>query len=198
MVTIKSINSGSKRRQIVSDPRLLLDGSDLQVRRLLHGFLMLGSRLQKLHAAVASVMQLTESQYIILMSTRHLGAINPPSISELAKYLNLSHSFVTNQVAVLCERKLLAKQTDKNDGRVMLLSLTQEAFRLMDQSMPKIAKLNDVILASIPADQIPGLLSILQATITNADTALKLSAYISSASEPHLEGPSITKHARKR
>lgn len=167
----------TKRHLIVSDPRLLIDGSDLPVRRLLHSFLMLASRLQKLHAHVASLMGLTESQYVLLMSVRHLSATKKPNISELAKYLGLSHSFVTSQVTALCELKLLARNPDKEDGRVMLVSLTQDAFRLMDRSMPKIAKLNDVIFEDVPVELITALLPTVQKTIKNTDKALKLAAY---------------------
>ncbi len=173
----KEKETEANRHLIVSDPRLLIDGSDLSIRRLLHSFLMLASRLQKLHAHVASLMGLTESQYVLLMSVRHLSATKKPNISELAKYLGLSHSFVTNQVTVLCELKLLARSPGKDDGRVMLVSLTQEAFRLMDRSMPKIARLNDAIFEEIPIELITALLPIVQKTIKNTDKALKLAAY---------------------
>ena len=93
--------AGSSRRGkalLVSDPKLLVDGSDLQFRRLIHAFLLFATRLQKLNGQVAGLLGLTETDFVILMSVRHLEREKRPSISELAEYLNLSSPLITNRV----------------------------------------------------------------------------------------------------
>ncbi len=146
---------------LVSDPKLLVDGSDLQFRRLIHGFLLFATRLQKLNGQVAGLLGLTETDFVILMSVRHLEREQRPSISELAEYLNLSSPLITNRVIGLVKRGLISKQADESDGRVMLLGLTPTAYDLIEVTSQQIAQLNDMALASMSREMMNKLIPLL-------------------------------------
>jgi DNA-binding MarR family transcriptional regulator len=156
---------------LVSDPKLIVDGSDLQFRRLIHNFLLFGSRLQKLNTKVAGLMGLTETDFTIVMSIRHLEKDGRPNISQLADYLNLSSPLITNRVTGLIKRSLLAKQAASSDRRVMLLSLTPAARALIEERSAQIAQLNDLAMAAVSRDMMNKLIPLLAKLAEDVETA---------------------------
>jgi len=156
---------------LVNDPKFIVDGSDLQFRRLIHNFLLFGSRLQKLNTRVAGLMGLTETDFTIVMSIRHLEKDGRPNISQLADYLNLSSPLITNRVTGLIKRGLLAKQPASSDRRVMLLSITPAARALIEERSAQIAQLNDLAMAAVSRDMMNKLIPLLAKLAEDVETA---------------------------
>jgi DNA-binding MarR family transcriptional regulator len=156
---------------LVTNPRLIVDGSDLQFRRLIHNFLLFGSRLQKLNTRIAGLLGLTETDFTIVMSIRHLEKDGRPNISQLADYLNLSSPLITNRVTGLIKRGLIAKAPANFDRRVMLLRLTPTARALIEAKSGQIAQLNDIALAAVSRDMMDKLVPLLAKLSEDVETA---------------------------
>jgi DNA-binding MarR family transcriptional regulator len=156
---------------LVTNPKLIVDGSDLQFRRLIHNFLLFGSRLQKLNTRIARLFGLTETDFTIVMSIRHLEKDGRPNISQLADYLNLSSPLITNRVTGLIKRGLLAKEPANSDRRVMLLCVTPTARALIEAKSGQIAQLNELALAAISRDMMNKLIPLLAKLSEDVETA---------------------------
>jgi DNA-binding MarR family transcriptional regulator len=165
--------TGAKKGKglLVSNPKLVVDGSDLQFRRLIHNFLLFGSRLQKLNTRIAGLLGLTETDFTIVMSIRHLEKDGRPNVSQLADYLNLSSPLITNRVTGLIKQGLLAKQAANSDRRVMLLSLTLAARALIGEKSAQIAQLNDLAMAAVSRDTMNKLIPLLAKMAEDVETA---------------------------
>jgi DNA-binding MarR family transcriptional regulator len=156
----------------------VVDGSDLQFRRLIHAFLLFGSRLQKLNTRVAGMFGLTETDFTILMSIRHLERDEKPNVSQLADYLNLSSPLITNRVTGLIKKGLLAKQAADTDRRVTLLSLTPAARALIEEKSPQIAQLNDLAMAAMPREMMNKLIPLLAKLTEDVETASEFAEFL--------------------
>ncbi|SRR5712691_6658988 len=177
------MNGGRKGSKglLVTNPKLVIDGSDLQFRRLIHNFLLFGSRLQKLNTRIAGLLGLSETDFTIVMSIRHLEKEARPNISELADYLNLSSPLITNRVIGLIKKGLLAKKAADSDRRVMLLSLTPAAHALIEVTSPQIAQLNDLAMAAISRDMMNKLIPLLAKLAEDVETASQFAEFLNRA-----------------
>ncbi len=173
------MNGGRKGKGLsVSNPKLVIDGSDLQFRRLIHNFLLFGSRLQELNTRIAGLLGLSETDFTIVMSIRHLEKEDRPNISELADYLNLSSPLITNRVIGLIKKGLLAKEAANSDCRVMLLSLTPAAHALIETKSPQIAQLHDLAMAAISRDMMNKLIPLLAKLADDVETASQFAEFL--------------------
>jgi len=166
---------------LVTNPKLVIDGSDLQFRRLIHNFLLFGSRLQKLNTRIAGLLGLSETDFTIVMSIRHLEKEDRPNISQLADYLNLSSPLITNRVIGLIKKGLLAKEAADSDRRVMLLSLTPAAHALIEATSQQIAQLNDLAMAAISRDMMNKLIPLLAKLAEDVETASQFAEFLNRA-----------------
>jgi DNA-binding MarR family transcriptional regulator len=84
--------------------------------------------LEGLHRRSEIYRDLDRAGYLI---ARTLETTGPVSINGLASALGLDATTVTRQVATMEDARLVLRRTDPNDGRVSLISLSQNGRRTM-------------------------------------------------------------------
>ncbi len=71
-----------------------------------------------------------------------VGSFGPFSIMDLAKHANLDKSQASRAAEALIKRGLVGREASSDDGRVVLISLTQEGRSLYRKVMPIARKWN--------------------------------------------------------
>jgi DNA-binding MarR family transcriptional regulator len=78
-----------------------------------------------------------------------VGSFGPFSIMDLAKHANLDKSQASRAAEALIKRGLIAREASSEDGRVVLISLTQEGRALFRKVMPIARKWNTDLFACL-------------------------------------------------
>ncbi len=162
------------RPLMVSRPELLLDGTDLAFRQLVHDIMAFAARMQENRSRVAGYVGLTGQQYTILITIAHHQEQDGFGIIQVADYLRLSGAFVTIEVNKLVEAALVRKKPNPNDRRRVLLSVTPKARELIDRLSRIQRPSNDTIFASLSATEFQMLRKIIPQLVEATDQSLKL------------------------
>jgi len=128
----------------VSRDELLVDGSDNAFRELVHDSLAFSVRLEAIREGFAKYIGLTGVQYTILISIAHLDSEGDVGVSDIAKHLSLSGTFVTTEVRKLVNAELLNKEPSKEDRRRVILKLTSKAKALLVKLGEIQSDINDI------------------------------------------------------
>lgn len=134
----------------VSRPELLIDGSDDRFRDLIYSLFVTGFRFQEIREAFGREVDISGPQYFVLMAVaRHhapggntLGGIG---IGGLAEHLHVAAPHVTTEVGKLVDRGLLAKRPNPEDGRRVLVTLTEAGKAILERLAPFRQHINNVL-----------------------------------------------------
>jgi DNA-binding MarR family transcriptional regulator len=162
---------------------LLLDGTDLQFRRLVHNLFAFFARHDQIRSGHAKYIGLAGTEYTVLISIAHLSGRNAVNIKTVGSHLHVSGAFVTSVVRRLRERGLVEKRTDSGDRRRVTLTVTEAGYRLLERLAPVQRQVNDVEFDSISTGEFAKLLDILDRLIESSNRALSLQHYLLSESE---------------
>src|SRR5687768_7473442 len=125
----------------VSRPPLLVRGSDVEFRQLIHDLIAYGHRLDACRDAFAAIIGVSGAQYEILMLASRADGL---SVGEVAARLHRSGAFITIEANKLVERGILAKASDPADGRRVLLKINSKSVQLLERLAPYQRRVNDV------------------------------------------------------
>ena len=89
---------------------------------------VLARALERLHRRSEIYRDLDRASYLI---ARTMEITGPVSINGLASALGLDATTVTRQVATMETKRLILRRADRNDGRVTLISLSENGRRRM-------------------------------------------------------------------
>jgi DNA-binding MarR family transcriptional regulator len=168
------------RAMTVSRPELLVDGSDLAFRQLIHDIMAFGARMHENRARVAGYVGLSGQQYTILITIAHNQNQDGYGIIQVAEHLRLSGAFVTIEVNKLVEAGLVRKRPNPIDRRRVLLTILPKA-RDMLVGLCRIQRpSNDTIFGSLSADEFEALRSIIPRLVEATDQSLKLIDFLTS------------------
>src|SRR5580704_14975771 len=156
----------------VSLPNLIDNGSDDDFRKLVHGLLALGARLESVRSGFGTLIGLSGIQYTILISVGHLEIESNASVTRVARHLSLSGAFVTVETGKLIKLGLLTKQTDPKDRRRVCLRMTSKGLDLLASLAPAQRKVNDVLFEPIEAEQFPALRNLVDRLMKSGDQAV--------------------------
>jgi DNA-binding MarR family transcriptional regulator len=81
------------------------------------------------------------------------GALEPQSLSELARAAGMDKGQMSRVVSGLTERKMVSRQTDANDARGIRLSLTAAGRRLYQKLIKAAAERNSAFLGCLSAKE---------------------------------------------
>lgn len=132
----------------VSRSPLLVRGSDVEFRQLIHDLIAYGHRLDACRDAFAAIIGVSGAQYEILMLASRAEGL---SVGEVASRLHRSGAFITIEANKLVERGILEKASDPSDGRRVLLRNTSKGQDLVEQLAPHQRKINDVLFECLDA-----------------------------------------------
>ena len=158
----------------VSREELLVDGSDVAFRQFVHDSLGLAVRLLAVRDGFAKFLGVSGPQYTVLISVAHLAERGPVTVSDIAKHLHLSGSFVTTESNKLAKLGLLSKLPDPEDRRRVLLDVTDEGDRRLRELAEIQAEVNDVHFGSLTAKTFDQARTIMPELLESTDQALSL------------------------
>jgi MarR family transcriptional regulator, organic hydroperoxide resistance regulator len=190
----------SKSALTVSRPELLVDGSDDQFRRLVHGLLAFLARHQTLREGHASVVDLAGVEYTTLISIRHLSALGDVHVRAVADHLHLSGAFVTTVTNKLMTKGLIRKAAHPEDRRRLSLTVTPRGAELLDRLAPSQMRVNDVQFETLSSKEFRQLLELVERLVDSSDRAIALQRYLSEIQVKTMaavEKPSLTRASRR-
>lgn len=103
----------------------------------------------------------------------HLGSYGPLSLKELAQRTGLDKSYASRTVTALVGKGAIVSERSEEDGRGVVLSLTEHGRHLFREGMEDALQRNDYLLSTLPAGDRDKLLSILDALAIQAKSMLK-------------------------
>ena len=148
-----SVSTRTQRVILSASSSALLDPkgkTDHQFRQFLYDFSTLGVSLEIVRSYLASLIGLSSPQYNIMMVLANGGG-KGISVSEVAQRLHVSTAFITAEGINLESAGLIEKRRNPNDGRGVLLHLTQLGWDRVAQIGPERQKINDHLFGSLSA-----------------------------------------------
>ena len=170
----------------VTRAELLAGGTDRAFRQLVHDMLVFGGCIQEVRNRLAAIIGLSGTRYTILIAIPHLRAEGGVGVNRLAEHLHLSGAFVTIEVNRLVDAGLVRKQTNLEDRRRVLLTLTAKGDALLDRVRSVQRPVNDALFNSISAKEFDLLRPIVSRLVGNGGRALRLIDYLAEA-PPHTD-----------
>jgi len=150
----KNLTTSRTRRVVpsVSSPALLdpQGKTDHRFRQFLYDFSTLGISLEIVRSHLASLLGLTSPQYNIIMVLANGGG-KGISVSDVARRLHVSTAFIAAEGINLESSGLIEKRRNPDDGRGVLLHLTQLGWGRVVQIGPERQKINDHLFGSLSA-----------------------------------------------
>jgi DNA-binding MarR family transcriptional regulator len=162
----------------VSRPELLVEGDDAVFRGLVHDALAFSARIQAVRAQLGELIGLSGSQYTILITIAHREDGAGVGVNAVAEHLHLSGAFVTIEVNKLLAARLVAKETNPDDRRRVLLTTTPKARRLLGSLAKVQAPVNDALFAPLTREEFEVVSAVMSRLVEAGDRALNLIAQV--------------------
>ncbi len=162
----------------VSRPELLVDGSDVDFRRLVHGLFSFMASHEEIRAGHARVIGLAGIEYTVLISIAHLAQGGDVSVSAVAQHLRLTGAFITNVCNRLLSLGLVDKSVDTNDRRRVVLTVTAEGRQQLAKLAPTQRQVNDVEFGCLSAREFAGLVDVIERLVESGEKAVALQKYL--------------------
>ncbi|WP_246801293.1 MarR family winged helix-turn-helix transcriptional regulator [Bradyrhizobium genosp. L] len=161
-----------------SKPDLLDKDGDRTLRGLLYDYFAFGRCLEAARETFASFVDLSPTQYLILIAIKNSTADEPMGVNQIAERLYLSGAFVTNEINKLVFDGLLEKSPHPEDGRRVQLTLTQHGVSLLIRLAALQRPVNDAFFGILSREEFKLLSQLLSRLASNADNALKLAEHV--------------------
>src|SRR5690606_40038056 len=127
MTIMRRMKSGKVTKQkTISRNDLLSDGSDDWLRNVIYRLAQISGRLASFRDAFGREIDLTPSQFLVLMGVAYKQGDNGVAIAPLAQHIGLAATHVTTEVGRLVRRDILFKRPSEADRRSVLVSLTDK------------------------------------------------------------------------
>lgn len=129
----------------------LLDsnGSDADFRKLIYGIFTMTVNFDRIREHMAAALGLSGIQYHILMVVAELSADEPVTVSTVAGRLHTSGAYVTMETKKLMRRGFLDKQRNPDDGRSVIITLTDEGRTAVEDFAPYNQEINSELFDGI-------------------------------------------------
>lgn len=135
----------------ISSPELLIDGSDDEFRQVVYLFVKVLGRLMTCREAFGARINLTGSQFAVLVGVAYRQGESGVTVKELARYVHLAPTHVTTEVGRLHRRGLLEKKAGIEDRRSVLVSLTTRGEATVAMVAPFVRRINDILFGGVTA-----------------------------------------------
>jgi DNA-binding MarR family transcriptional regulator len=110
-------------------------------------------------------LDITQAEARVIAS---VGSFGPFSIMDLAKHTNLDKSQASRAAEALIQRSLIKRETSAEDGRVVLVSLTEPGRELFRKVMPIARKWNTDLFGCLDENERHAFTAALNKVITHA------------------------------
>jgi MarR family transcriptional regulator, organic hydroperoxide resistance regulator len=138
---------------MISSPELLMGGSDDEFRQVVYLFVKVLGRLMTCREAFGTAINLTGSQFAVLVGVAYRQGESGVTVKELSRYVHLAPTHVTTGVGRLHRRGLLEKQAGTEDRRSVLVSLTAKGEATVAAVAPFVRRINDILFGGVTATE---------------------------------------------
>ena len=129
----------------VSDPALLVDGTEQTLRRVTLGFAVLGWLLADIRASFGQLVHLSPFQYVALQAIARVASDTPWTSRSLAIHFHVSNAYVSMETRPLVKQELLSSQPSPEDRRAKFLAVTAKGTQLLTALAPVQQKVNNML-----------------------------------------------------
>jgi DNA-binding MarR family transcriptional regulator len=163
----------------ITRPEMLVDGSDQQFRRLVHGLFGFLARHSTIREGHGAVIGLAGIEYTTLISIRHLSAHGEDvAVRDVAAHLYLSGAFTTTITNKLLAKGLIEKAPHPVDKRRLCLTVTAQGNELLERLAPTQRQVNDVQFGCLTAKEFHQLLDMIERLVHSSERAVALQRYL--------------------
>ncbi|MFG1378141.1 MarR family winged helix-turn-helix transcriptional regulator [Xanthobacter autotrophicus] len=173
--------STARRRLPLTASRaaLLVNGSDLEFREMVHNMLAFAAAIQEVRNRLGALIGLSGTQYTILNSIARLSRGTPElGVNALAEHLHLSGAFVTIEVNKLVQAGLVTKAPNPDDRRRVVLAVTAEAERRLADLTRVQVPANDALFEPLSAAEFKALRAVIAKLAGTGERTLRLIEYL--------------------
>jgi DNA-binding MarR family transcriptional regulator len=135
----------------ISRQDFLVGGSDASFRSTIYTLVQCVSRLLACRDAFGRELDLTPSQFAVLMGVAHAQGADGVTIRELAEHVALAPTHVTTEVGRLEKAGFLTKRQSSTDRRSVRVSLLPHAETQIARVAPFVKLVNDTLFRGIDA-----------------------------------------------
>lgn len=125
------------------------DGGDADFRSLIYDIFTMTVNFDRIRERMATALGLSGIQYHILMVVAELSVDMPVTISGVAERLHTSGAYVTMETKKLMRRGFLDKKPNPEDGRSVIITLTDEGRAAVDAFAPHLQAINDELFDGV-------------------------------------------------
>ena len=153
-------------------PPMLTAGSDVAFREALYLMVLAFGRLHSFREAFGRSLDLTGSQFIVLIGTAYQQGAEGVSIRALADHTQLASTHVTTEVGRLIAKGLLTKQPSTRDRRSVLVRLSAKGEAAIRTVNPLLRRVNDRLFQNVSREEFSGVTRFLEKFAHNSEDAL--------------------------
>lgn len=153
-------------------PTMLKAGGDVAFRETLYLMALTFGRLYTCREAFGRALDLTASQFIVLIGTAYQQGSAGVSIRALADHTQLAATHVTTEVGRLIDKGLLTKQASTLDRRSVLVRLSPKGEDAIRTVNPLLRRVNDLLFADVSRQDFAAVSSFLEKFALNSEYAL--------------------------
>ncbi len=133
----------------ISRDALLVAGGDAHFREILYLMVKAFGRLNDCRDAFGRAIDLTGSQFAVLMGAAYTQGETGVTIANLAAHVQLAATHVTTEVGRLVNRGLLEKRDNPEDRRSVLVRLTGPGEKAVQDLAPFMRSINDILFEGV-------------------------------------------------
>jgi DNA-binding MarR family transcriptional regulator len=156
----------------VSREDFLVGGSDASFRSSIYTMVQCVSRLLACRDAFGRELDLTPSQFAVLMGVAHAQGEGGVTIRDLAEHVALAPTHVTTEVGRLETLGFLTKRQSNTDRRSVRVSLLPHAEAEIARVAPFVRLVNDTLFRGIDAKSLGVAHQVARQLILNSEMAL--------------------------
>jgi DNA-binding MarR family transcriptional regulator len=156
----------------ISRDDFLVGGSDASFRSSIYTMVQCVSRLLACRDAFGRELDLTPSQFAVLMGVAHVRGEDGVTIRDLAEHVALAPTHVTTEVGRLESLGFLTKRQSDTDRRSVRVSLLPHAEAEIARVAPFIRLVNDTLFRGVDARSLGIAHQVARQLILNSETAL--------------------------
>jgi DNA-binding MarR family transcriptional regulator len=156
----------------ISRSEFLAQGSDAEFRLSIYAMVQSVGRLLACRDAFGRELDLTPSQFVVLMGVAHCQGTEGVTIRELADHVGLASTHVTTEVGRLELAGLLTKRPSASDRRSVRVSLMPHGEQEIVRVAPFVRLINDALFRDVDPDALKVAHHVARQLILNSETAL--------------------------
>lgn len=156
----------------ISREEFCSDGNDRTFRESVYSIVRALDGLMTCREVFSRELNLTGSQFAVLMGVALKQAHSGVTIRDLAEHIRLAAPHVTTEVGRLIRRKILVKRPNEADGRSVLVSLSEKGEAEVARIAPLVRHVNDQLFQGIKSDELATITRAMKLLVLNSERVL--------------------------